>query len=142
MALYRLHRKIWDKGFTGLTRTTDPMERKNLSDCPETGEVSQSADQHHSRKRKRTSADHPALSSDIGGPPVLDDDVHATPEKTVRILKTNKTVSVGQKGISSGYSVVVRSRKSGIEVKRIASRTHGAGHSGKQKDKWWDKLRN
>ena len=129
MAIYRLHRKAWDKGFIGLSRTLDQKQTRTQPEGSETEEMSRNT------RRKRSRAEQ-SSTSDVDAEDV-------TPKELVKKSKIQRHGPGKQNGISSGLSVVVKSRKSGTEVRKFGSRIkdrRGSEKIGNTKDKWWGTL--
>ena len=131
MAIYRLHRRTWDKGFTGLSRKNDGKSSKAQLNRVQAEEAPQSTSQHP-QGNKRSRVDH-SLTFD-------DDTKDNAPREPVGTHKRRQITRVKQKGISSGLSIVVKRRTGRTEVKQTVSGTGGDGKSKEQTYRWWGTL--
>lgn len=94
----------------------------------------QTAAQHQSQRQKRSREDQSLRSSD-------DVEDNSTRE-VVETHKKRQNTPSKQKGISSGLSVIVKRRRSSIEVRHIVNETRGDGKNTARRDKWWGTLGN
>ena len=119
MALYRLHRKEWDKNW-------HPPQLQTLAKSAEV----------KSLKRKRSLEDPE---------PVVDSSAKKGKQKAMKSVPTAE----GRKGISSGLSTVVKRASGkcvervvhGHSGSKVAKTIKGATHGAKSKDKWWKTLK-
>jgi len=126
MAIYRIHKKFWDKGFVPLIHKIKKKKPTvELTAIPVSPTPS-------SEKRKRTDDD-------------TDDDDEAAPDQSK--AKTDKyTKKPKKQRISSGLSVIVKNRKGGTQSKQVVSGTRsgvkptGGGGGGSGGSKWWATL--
>jgi len=119
MALYRLHRKIWDKGYVPLT----PV----IKHKPPRSTVNDGLHHTPDSTRKRAAKE------------IEDDDTAIEPNKGT----CTTAQRVKKQGISSGLSVVTKSRKEGSESKRVVTglRNRGKNVSAKPAGtNWWATL--
>lgn len=112
MALYRLHKKLWDKGLKPQDQLIRKVSKSSLDPS--------SKNETTKGKRKR---DEAALD-DAG---VEDDSLNASKER---------------KGISSGLSVVVNRSKGGQKIKQVHSgaKRRTERKTVTEDDQWWTKL--
>ncbi|KAF8529857.1 ribonuclease H-like domain-containing protein [Gautieria morchelliformis] len=127
MAIYRLHRRTWDKGFIGLSRMIDSKQSKAQLDRANPQKTSR----FHSQGHKRSREDQLSTS---------DDDAQGNIPNEPRTPQSSKTKYVKRKGISSGLSVVVKRGRGGAEVKQAVSGTRSDRRSTDSKDRWWGTL--
>ncbi|KAF8591062.1 ribonuclease H-like protein [Ramaria rubella] len=127
MAIYRLHRKTWDQGFVPLIRKSDRISSNPGLDNAEGGQP-QPTEPSKSGKRRES---------------VIEDD--ATDSLPTERVNFRPIRPVKRSGISSGISVVVKKRSSGLEAKQIITGTRGTKKSFNSGGKssagnWWGTL--
>jgi RNA exonuclease 4 len=127
MAIYRLHRKTWDKGFMGHSRMSDSKQSKAQLDRVNPQNTSRLNSQGHKRSREDQSS---TSGDDAQG------DIPIEP-RTPQIIKTKHAK---QKGISSGLSVVVKRGRGGAEMKQTVSGTRSDRRGTDSRDRWWGTL--
>lgn len=135
MAIYRLHKKIWDKGFVA------PLHKikKKKTKAELTEDVDSSSDVSPSKsdgKRKRKADADADSDNESPRPSESKADMKSRPGK--------------KQAISSGLSVIVKSRKGGVESKQVVSGTRRQGQgkpagstgngNGGGGGKWWTTL--
>ena len=120
MALYRLHKKIWDKGYVA------PLHKIKKKKSKAEITATTTSDETQPGKRKRGEEEG--------------EEELPTKTKTTKVeKKSNK-----KQAISSGLSVVMKSRKGGVETKQVVSGTRSQGKAtggeGGKDTKWWATL--
>ncbi|KIJ52570.1 hypothetical protein M422DRAFT_26152 [Sphaerobolus stellatus SS14] len=121
MAVYRLHKKLWDKGFApSIHKIKKKKSKTQITDVStKISSPEPSSNGKSSGKRKHATED---------------DD---SPSNSQPSLKSKK------QGISSGLSVVTKSRKGGVQSKKVVSGTRSQAKpatGSSSGSKWWATL--
>ncbi|KAI6129356.1 ribonuclease H-like domain-containing protein [Pisolithus croceorrhizus] len=145
MALFRLHKKLWESGFRAANTSMKPKSK--LSD----GSMPSSVDFNDSRGRKRAreptafstgsqSRSRSPFSTPSGAAQSLDIDSAMPKRKRPRTTDDN-TGTRGRQGVSSGLSTVVRRAGGMKEVTGKGTKGKGKVVNGsKSKERWWATL--